>query len=219
MTDSDKNNIQPDKNLPLAGDIEKDNEPMPPEAVGRGKSLKYKNINITNAAYIVAFIVSLPIILIAAGFIWPETKTIPVKGATTADWAENSFWFEPWGSSKTHKGIDIFAKKGTDLLSSVDGFVWKVGNWKKAGKHIFIIGPKWRIHYYAHLDSILVSKQQWVRSGQKIGTVGNSGNAKGKPAHLHYTIKTLYPRPWAATNETHGSRKKYYLDPHIFLTQ
>lgn len=161
----------------------------------------------------------LPLLIIVIGFMWPEAKTIPVKGADKGDWAENSFWFEPWGTSGVHKGIDIFAKKGTDLLAAVDGIVVRVGVWPKGGKHIVILGPKWRVHYYAHMDSIAVEKFQWVKAGQKVGSVGNSGNAKGKPAHLHYTISSIYPRFWAITDETQGGRKAFYLDPHKYLTE
>uniref|UniRef100_A0A2A4YVD1 M23ase beta-sheet core domain-containing protein n=1 Tax=OCS116 cluster bacterium TaxID=2030921 RepID=A0A2A4YVD1_9PROT len=161
----------------------------------------------------------IPLIIILLGFLWPEAKLIPVKGANKGDWAENSFWYEPWGTSGVHKGIDIFAKKGTDLLATVDGLVIRTGNWPKGGKFIMILGPKWRVHYYAHLNSVEVKKYDLVGAGQKIGEVGNSGNAKGKPPHLHYTIVTVYPRPWAITDETQGARKAYYLDPHIYLTE
>lgn len=164
-------------------------------------------------------LLSIPIFVALIGFLWPENRMIPVKGATTTSWNAKSFWAEPWGSSRTHKGIDIFAKKGTDLLATTDGIVISLGHWKKAGKHIFILGPKWKMHYYAHLDSITIERYTFVKSGQKIGTVGDSGNAKGKPPHLHYTIATLYPRPWAATNETHGNRKMYYIDPNIYLRE
>ena len=173
-------------------------------------------------SYIKKIIIGLlcfPLLIVLLGFFWPEAKLIPVKGATTSDWAEDSFWYEPWGSSLVHKGIDIFARKGTDLLATVDGIVIRTGDWRKGGKHITILGPKWRVHYYAHLNSIEVKKYDLVGAGQKIGTVGNSGNAKGKPVHLHYTISTIYPRPWAATDETHGAQKAYYLDPHIYLTE
>lgn len=173
----------------------------------------------TRTKKILTTILCLPLLIILLGFLWPEAKLIPVKGAEKNDWAENSFWYEPWGTSGVHKGIDIFAKKGTDLLATVDGIVIRTGNWAKGGKHIMILGPKWRVHYYAHLDSIEVEKYQIVGAGQKIGSVGNSGNAKGKPAHLHYTIVTVYPRPWAVTDETHGARKAYYLDPHVYLTE
>ena len=39
------------------------------------------------------------------------------------DWNQNTFWDEPWGKSGVHKGIDIFAKEGTPVLSSTDGVV------------------------------------------------------------------------------------------------
>lgn len=159
------------------------------------------------------------VLFIVGGFLWPEAKENPVKGAVVGDWAQNSFWYEPWGSSGVHKGIDIFAKKGTPLVAAVDGIVIRAGNWPKGGKHIVILGPKWRVHYYAHMDTIDVEKYQFVKAGQMVGSVGNSGNAKGKPAHLHYTIATVYPRPWAATDETHGARKAFYLDPNLYLTK
>lgn len=161
----------------------------------------------------------LPIIIIFIGFIWPDAKLIPVHNATKADWAEKSFWAEPWGSSGVHKGIDIFAPKGTDLIAAADGIVIRTGNWPKGGKHIMILSPKWRIHYFAHMDSIIVKPYQWVSAGQKVGTVGDSGNAKGKPPHLHYTLRSLFPRPWAVTSETQGARKAFYYDPHIYLTK
>ena len=47
---------------------------------------------------------------IALGYLIPENLSIPVKGATTADWNDHSFWYEPWGKSGVHKGIDIFQK-------------------------------------------------------------------------------------------------------------
>ena len=42
--------------------------------------------------------------------------------------------------------------------------------------------------YYAHLDQQKVKTGQYVRKGQVIGTVGNTGNAKYTPAHLHFGI-------------------------------
>ncbi len=45
------------------------------------------------------------------GYLLPGEIVMPVKGATSHDWYKASFWYEPWGSSGVHKGIDIFAKK------------------------------------------------------------------------------------------------------------
>lgn len=147
----------------------------------------------------------------------PERITLPVKGATPADWNAKSFWFEPWGTSGVHKGIDIFARKGTDVLSTTDGIVVFHGNLPKGGQVVLVLGPRWRLHYFAHLNSINTAFGSFVRSGEKIGTVGDSGNAKGKPAHLHYAIVRLYPAFWAMDATTQGYKKALFINPDHFL--
>ncbi len=52
------------------------------------------------------------ILIVILGFLFPENRIIPVKGASKQSWQRDSFWFEPWGVSGVHKGIDIFADKG-----------------------------------------------------------------------------------------------------------
>lgn len=158
------------------------------------------------------------VLLFVSGYIIPETKQIPVAGADTSAWNKATFWYEPWGSSGTHKGIDIFSKKGVNTLASTAGLVVYTGHLKKGGNVVAILGPKWRIHYYAHLDSTSVAAFSVVRSGQKIGTVGDSGNAKGKQPHIHYSIVSLLPYPWLVTTESQGWKKMFYLDPDKFLT-
>lgn len=86
--------------------------------------------------------------------ILPERITMPVVGATKSDWNRDSFWYEPWGTSGVHHGIDIFGKRGTPVVSSVDGIVLYTGHVAKGGNVVLMLGPKWRLHYYAHLDSI-----------------------------------------------------------------
>ncbi len=51
-------------------------------------------------------------------------------------------------------------------------------------------GPNLSQNYYAHLDEYADDIQvgDWVEAGQVIGFVGNSGNAKTTPPHLHYGI-------------------------------
>lgn len=152
------------------------------------------------------------------GLILPEGPVIPVAGATSKDWHKDTFWYEPWGTSGVHKGIDIFASKGTDLVSSTPGIVLFAGELSKGGKVVLVMGPKWRFHYYAHLDSLAVNNFTLLGSSQKLGTVGDSGNAKGKPAHLHYSIVTALPYLWKFTTETQGWKKMFFLDPGAFLT-
>ena len=63
------------------------------------------------------------VITLALGLFLPARGVIPVQNATAKDWNANSFWFAPWGKSGVHKGIDIFAKKGTPVIASASGLV------------------------------------------------------------------------------------------------
>lgn len=157
------------------------------------------------------------LIILTIGFIIPQNLKMPVKGATKSDYNQDSFWYYPWGKSGTHKGVDIFAKKGTDVTSSTNGMVVKTGENKMGGKYIMVLGPKWRIHYYAHLNEIKTSSFSFVSNKSVIGTVGNSGNAKGKSPHLHYSIITTLPYLWRIDGDKQGWKKMFYLNPISFL--
>lgn len=112
---------------------------------------------------------------------------IPVKNATTKSGNEKSFWAYPWGTSITHKGIDIFAPNGTDVIYTYEG--------GKGGKSVMVLGPKWRFHYYAHLDEIKTFVFKPLKRGTVVGTFGDTGNAEGKPPLLHYVITSTFPYP------------------------
>ncbi|NOX42827.1 MAG: M23 family metallopeptidase, partial [Gammaproteobacteria bacterium] len=133
--------------------------------------------------------------------------------ATTKDWNHDTFWYEPWGSSGVHKGIDVFSSVGKPVVSSTYGVVLFKGNIEKGGNVVVILGPKWRIHYYAHLNEINESLGAVVSVSEIIGGVGNSGNAKDKPPHLHYTILTLLPYIWRIDTSTQGWKKIFFLNP------
>ncbi len=156
-------------------------------------------------------------IVLVAGFLIPEKVVIPVVGATPGDWNKDSFWFEPWGSSGVHKGIDIFASMGTDLVSTTNGVVLFEGALDKGGNVVLVLGAKWRLHYYAHLNTTSVKGFSIVSVSQKIGTVGDSGNAKGKQPHVHYSIVSIVPYPWQATTESQGWKKMFFLDPGLYI--
>jgi hypothetical protein len=96
------------------------------------------------------------LVLLIAGLLWQENLIIPVKGATKNDWNHQTFWYEPWGSSGVHKGIDIFGKTGAEVVASTAGIVVFSGQLPKGGNAIAVLGPKWRIHYFAHLNTRLV---------------------------------------------------------------
>lgn len=97
------------------------------------------------------------------------------------------------GGKRKHRGIDIFAKKGTAVVAIENGVITSREETKLGGKVLWLrpAGAWWRA-YYAHLDTQLVKEGDRVFKGQVIGTVGNTGNARTTPAHLHFGIYTLF---------------------------
>ena len=164
-------------------------------------------------------ILAIGLIILCVGLIVPQTLRMPVNGATRKSFSQNSFWYYPWGESVTHKGVDIFARKGAIVHSSTYGIVLYQGQIRMGGNIVLVLGPKWRLHYYAHLDNIKVSVLSPVSPSSEIGTVGASGNALCKPPHLHYTIKTLVPYPWRIDKSVQGWRKMFYLNPIPYLNE
>ena len=80
--------------------------------------------------------------ILIAGYLLPERIVIPVANASMKDWNQESFWYEPWGTSGVHKGIDIFGDIGREVLSTTDGVVLFAGQISKGGKVVLILGPK-----------------------------------------------------------------------------
>lgn len=138
---------------------------------------------------------------------------IPVQGAATADWNHRTFWHKPWGKSGVHKGIDIFAAERTPVIAATSGLVIYAGTVSLGGNVVAVLGPQWRIHYYAHLAETGVSTGTFVQKGAPIGSVGTTGNAVGKPPHLHYSIITPVPYIWRYSAEPHGFLRMWYLNP------
>lgn len=96
----------------------------------------------------------------------------------------------PRGSSRTHAGVDIFARRGTPVRSTTPGVVVSIREGGLGGKQVWILGPGRERHYYAHLDGWAqgLREGQTVAPGALLGHVGTTGNARGTPPHLHYGI-------------------------------
>ena len=153
------------------------------------------------------------LMVVGAGLVVPQEFSMPVEGAMVSDYHPDSFWYYPWGRSVTHKGVDIFAREGTALKSATSGLVLYKGHIGMGGNVVLVLGPKWRLHYYAHLKEISIPHFSWVSSNEQIGTVGSSGNAKGKQPHLHYSIVSMIPYPWRVDGGRQGWKKMFYLNP------
>ena len=91
--------------------------------------------------------------------------------------------------ARQHHGVDIFAPRGTPVVASLDASVRRVEITNLGGRVVWLqpLFGNTRL-YYAHLDSQSVEPGQYVFAGETIGTVGNSGNARTTPPHLHFGV-------------------------------
>jgi len=114
--------------------------------------------------------------------------TFPVAGKGNA--AIGSFWgMERDGGKRNHEGIDIFAKRGTPVVAITNGTISYTGERGLGGKQVWLRdGLFGKSLYYAHLDSIAVQDGMNVKTGDTLGFVGNTGNAKTTLPHLHFGI-------------------------------
>ena len=116
-----------------------------------------------------------------------------------------SFWGDDRDAGKRqHEGIDIFAPKLTPAIAAADGYITGVNEGGIGGKTVWMRVADKKIHlYYAHLDKQLVEDGQRVNKGDTLGLVGNTGNAKYTPSHLHFGIYTYNGPidPWPFVNK------------------
>jgi murein DD-endopeptidase MepM/ murein hydrolase activator NlpD len=90
---------------------------------------------------------------------------------------------------RAHEGVDIFAPRGTPVLASIAGHVSRVTTTPLGGRVVWLRDTTFRrVLYYAHLDRQVVRSGTWVRAGDTLGFVGNTGNARTTPSHLHFGI-------------------------------
>jgi murein DD-endopeptidase MepM/ murein hydrolase activator NlpD len=94
-------------------------------------------------------------------------------------------------NSRKHEGIDIFSKFHTPVLASASGIVTRVNENNLGGKVVWL-RPEHKNYtiYYAHLDKQIATEGQIVKPGDTLGLVGNTGNARTTPPHLHFGIYT-----------------------------
>ncbi|MGB3800679.1 MAG: M23 family metallopeptidase [Lewinella sp.] len=117
------------------------------------------------------------------------TLLFPVAGHSSRN--IQSFWGDRRsGGARQHQGNDIFAPRGTPLVAVADGIVRSTKIGGLGGKTVWLRDGEGRglNYYYAHLDSQLVRPGQIVARGDTVGLVGNTGNARTTPPHLHFGI-------------------------------
>lgn len=86
-----------------------------------------------------------------------------------------------------HTGVDLRNPRGTAILAADDGVVIDVRSGGSPGKMVKLSHGNGLETWYEHCDTILVSVGQIVKKGEKIATVGATGNATGY--HLHFEVR------------------------------
>ena len=104
-----------------------------------------------------------------------------------------SFWgADRDGGARKHEGVDMFAARRTPVVAAADGRVTRVSETAIGGKVVWLrVKDRDYTLYYAHLDSQLVTGGQEVRTGDTLGLMGNTGNARTTAPHLHFGIYTF----------------------------
>lgn len=116
-----------------------------------------------------------------------NSLAFPVEGRDVT--AIRSVYGDPRdGGRREHQGVDIFAPRGTPALAATDGRVRSTRTGGLGGKTVWLRDRFGQSLYYAHLDSQVVRRNQTVRAGDTVGFVGNTGNARTTPPHLHFGI-------------------------------
>jgi peptidoglycan LD-endopeptidase LytH len=122
----------------------------------------------------------------------------PLPSSSARDIA-SSFSAARDAGRREHQGVDIFAPRGTPVVAALDGTAQSDTN-PLGGNVVWLFaartGPRF---YYAHLDRWEVTGNAKVRAGDVIGYVGNTGNARTTPPHLHFGIydgRAIDPMPF-----------------------
>ena len=128
----------------------------------------------------------------------------PVPSYT--EWNPGSYMPQHTKHSGAHWAIDIYATLGSPILTPVNGKVMAAGSGKRAGNYVRIQGDDGVVYYYAHMDlPSNVAAGDQVTAGTRIGSVGDSGNAKGTTPHLHFSMKRdgnpVNPTQWLQGGE------------------
>ena len=111
-------------------------------------------------------------------------------------------WGAPRPGHRLHMGNDIFARRGAPVVAPVSGSITHASG-SIAGLAFYLVGDDGNTYYGAHMDTYTRGAGR-VTAGETIGTVGNTGNARTTPPHLHFEIR---PNGGGAVNPWYTLRR------------
>ena len=118
--------------------------------------------------------------IVVSGFVFPVAEPHSFDSTFGA----------PRSGGRQHQGNDIFAPVGTPLYATERGVIADMGTNTLGGIKLWVIGESGTHYYYAHLHHFAedVRDGMVVEAGDVVGYVGNTGNARTTPPHLHFEI-------------------------------
>ena len=120
---------------------------------------------------------------------------VPVAGVSVAQLSDT--FDDARGEERRHEALDIAAPTGTPVIAAAEGKVEKLFVSDEGGNTVYVRSPDGRtLYYYAHLQAYApgLEEGETVARGQRLGTVGSSGNADPAAPHLHFAMLRTTPR-------------------------
>ncbi len=130
----------------------------------------------------------------------PSGLAVPVAGIAVEDLVD-TYQQSRAAGARVHNAIDIMAPEGTPVVAAAGGVVEKLYFSRGGGGiTVYVRSPdqQW-IYYYAHLQEYAPGLQegQKVEQGDRLGSVGSTGNANPAGPHLHFAVHQMAPNePW-----------------------
>lgn len=123
-------------------------------------------------------------------FLWP----CPSSTRVTSDYGNR---LAPTaGASSNHKGIDIGASYGADIVAAADGTVTFAGYSRGNGNYVMISHGGGLYTVYCHASSLTVSTGQSVKAGECVAKVGSTGISTANHLHFGVALNGSYVSPW-----------------------
>jgi murein DD-endopeptidase MepM/ murein hydrolase activator NlpD len=102
--------------------------------------------------------------------------------------AYSDTWGAPRSGGRHHMGTDVFAPMGSPAYAVIDGVVRRESTSSNGGLQVYLRGSDGNEYFYAHMSRYVARVGQHVSTGEEIAKVGDTGNARGGPPHVHFEV-------------------------------
>ncbi len=125
----------------------------------------------------------------------PKANQAPISSLSRDVPLEQLFFIPPvsgdvtakYDLKKNHFGLDVSAPKNTAVKVAVDGSVISAGYTVETGYSIAVQHPNNVVTIYKHNSVLLRREGDFVKAGEAIAIIGNSGENSSGP-HLHFEL-------------------------------